>query len=205
MRAYKLGKSPQVPLCEVYALHTVGEPRQGLARFLNGFGRHLGKAAMIKTVDDAHLTVVESRTTHALFWDMGYKPGQARDCRNRLEQYLGSTVSCGPMPVNVDAKQPLIWMAGRATLALRVVMNEQLAQEREEAVEFLTAEFGKMPPKELPFIPHITIGSIDRPVTGLERSRPITLLPPGLQIPETIMLNGLKVYPEEFRAEARVS
>lgn len=207
MRTYRRTSEPlrsPSALREVYVARTVREPQRGFERFLNSFGRRLGAMAMVNihTIGSTHLTFLESRGVSGQFDYLGYGPHDIRAFKGELEQHLKRALPDQRARVEVDSEEPLKWMAGGA-LALNIVEDELLTQERDKIEEFLTDHFGEMPGL-WPFSPHITIGRLTEDVPLQERDDPMSLVPNGLRIPETIVLNGLETYLGRFQPDTKV-
>jgi hypothetical protein len=190
------------PLRDVYVARTVQESEKRFERFLNRFGRHLGVTAMIHTVGSTHLSFLESRGVKGHFISRGYTPADIRTFKCDLEQHLKDNLPSRRTIVGVDEKRPLKWMAGRATLALNIVEDEHLTQERGEIEGFLTDHFGRLPELRA-FEPHITLGRIIRGLTAAERRDPMELIPDTMDMPYTVALNGLETYLGRIHGEPR--
>jgi hypothetical protein len=197
------GERPRSGLRDVYVARTVQEPQKGFERFLNRFARHLGAGAMINTIGSTHLTFLESSGVMGHFRSRGYTPSDVRAFKCDLEHHLKDTLPSQHAIVEVNNEVPFKWMAGRATLALNVVEDEHLTQERDKIEGFLRDHFGVLPHLRT-FDPHITLGRLTRRPTATERSDPLELLPDDLRVPAGVALNGLETYLGRIHAGSRI-
>lgn len=179
----------------MYVARVVEQRQPPFNTFLSQVRRCLGHAATIKTIDSTHVTLLDSSPARHGFNRLGYTPSDVRQFSNELQQYLDNELQPGDRDVSIDPEQTFVWMGRQCCkLALRLVQDEVLDQERQLIKEFLAAHFSR-PPKLLPFEPHITIGQVNHNLISKAAQRnPDALLPSDILIPEQVTLNGLVVY-----------
>jgi hypothetical protein len=191
-RPRRSGGQKKGPLREVYVARTVQEPQPKVERFLNQFGRHLGRKALIKTVGSTHLTFLETYGLGAAFRSEGYTPTDIRQFRNELDEHLKDNLPERRPLVQVDPEKPLRWMGNKA-LALNIVHDEGLSTEREAIEDFLKQRFGELP-KLRPFEAHITVGRFFCRILPEEQGDPTLFVPGHIHVPSEVAMNGLETY-----------
>jgi len=188
------GETSRHAVRDVYVARTVKNPQDKLERFQAGLSRHLGRRAVVFSMEDAlHLTYLESYGIKSRLLSLSYDLAGVRSFKTELQTYLSETLPrTGKMPIQIDSDEPLKWIT-TSKLAFNIVPDETLLAERDEIEEFLVNKFGE-PPSLRPFTPHITILEMRSRVREQERKDPVTMLPRGLYMPQSIAMNGLEVY-----------
>jgi hypothetical protein len=190
-------------LRDIYVARTVETAQPRFSNFLDLAGRQLGRIGMMNAPGSTHLTFIESApSVKRQFRQQAYTARDVRSFSGELQQHLDSSYlePDQTIEVFVDTERPLEWRGKHNDkLALSILLDDRLREEREHAVGFFATKFGTIPELK-PFDPHITIGSVDRSSISPEaRSNPGLLVAEGLTMPTRIVLNGLMVYLDNIR------
>jgi hypothetical protein len=192
-------------LRDIYVARTVKEPQDRVDRFLNRLGRHLGHMATIKTIGSTHITFLESYGVKSKFRNFGYSPTDVRTFRVALQQHLDNKLPGGDIEVRVDPDRPLGWKGGRNNkLVINLLNEDRLEAERDEIEKFLIERFGTVPILQK-FDPHVTLGRVNsRIIDPATRLDPEVLLPPGVNVPDQFVLNGLTAYLDRIQPDSAI-
>lgn len=196
----------------VYAARTTETPQPKFEYFLRRFGKSLAAAATVRDIASTHITLLESLGVKDQFYSFGFDPQDVKSFSRRMQQRIDkSGHNKSPMKVKTDPEEPLRWVGcigldsepiqtsdGQYLrphkLAVGLVLDDRLQDQRGIIEEGLTEEFGELPEMRR-FSPHITIGNIHWPWREQYcQQEAVDLLPKNLAVPKTIALNGLAVY-----------
>lgn len=193
-------KGANRPPRRVYVARTLVEPQAEVNDFLNAVARHvvrrIGGKALVSTIGALHITLLESAGTTPAFRLRGFSPQDVHRFSAELQQYLGNIEGTrNGITVQVDPDRPLRWFGWQANqLALNVLPNTALRQEREHIETFLRERFGVVP--ELRVLDeHVVFGAFNaNAISREDRRDPVALLPEGVIVPDQLALNGLMVF-----------
>lgn len=197
----------------VYAARTVEAPQPRFDFFLNRLAKNLGIVATVRTAASTHVTLLESCGVKDLFYDLDFTARDVRQFSRRMQKRIDRAGHYrSPMRARVNPDEPLRWVGYpppgaeqsistnvgpgylASTLALGLVLDERLKDQRGIIEGGLVEEFGELPPIR-DFSPHISIASIRKPWRDqFCQQEASDLLPRSLSLPRSIALNGLAVY-----------
>lgn len=183
------------PLKAIHVDRTVELPQHNFESLLTTMGKRLDRPVKIWVASSTHLTFLESRGVYLAMRRLQKGPKEMQSfsygLSNKIDDYRIKGIK-----VAVDTNKPLAVIGNNHDkLAINIVKDEQLQAERLRIEDIAKSEFGENLPPLKGFAPHITIGRMV--VAG---SLPIELkMPPdelfaNFAIPETIALNGMRVY-----------
>ncbi len=184
----------------VYVARTLVTPQPEASTFLDEAARNIvkriGEKTLVNTIGALHITLLESAGTTPAFRHKRFTPQDVHRFSAELQQYLSDIEGTSDsIVVEIDPSKPLRWFGWSSNqLALNVMPNDRLRQEREHIEAFLRERFGSLP--ELRTLDeHIVFAA---PKAGAVRGEilrnPLGLLPEGIVIPDRLALNGLMVF-----------
>lgn len=186
------------PLGAVFVARTLELPQENFEAFLRDTGSDLQGIATLRSITSTHLSLFEvsgiRRAMKVSHTEPREVAGFSYDLSNKLDVYRAR-----PIEVAVDQDKPLkIFGKRNDKLALNLIDDEGLVEERQRIEAILRDRFEteeRELPEPMPFDPHVTIGHISLKGLSVEaREKTYEMLSPGTVIPETIALNGLRVF-----------
>lgn len=183
------------PLKAIHVDRTVELPQPNFEAMLSNFGRSLDRPVKIWVAGSTHLTFLESSGVVLAMRKLRKGPREMQNfsygLSNKIDDYRVSGIK-----VSVDPARPLAVIGkNQDKLALNLVKDEQLHSERQRIEQIAKNEFGEDLPPLKSFKPHITIG---RMAVGGTLPQELRIPPEDLfndfGIPQTIALNGMRVY-----------
>lgn len=193
------------PLRDVYVARTVNTPQPKMQDFLDRVAKTAGRIAEIRTVGSTHITFLETAGVKEQFRQEGFTSADVRAFKGDLELHLrdaGGDETASERRVRIDRTEPLKWRGYRdSKLALNIIPDDAMLEEREHIEGFLEERFGCVPHMKS-FDPHITIGRVNPTALTIEQRRdPLKYISRDVCFPETVALNGLMVYLDRIPTE----
>lgn len=183
------------PRMAVSIARTVEFPQPDFEDLLHVAGRELGRLVKVREITNTRITFLQSGgVDRAMKRARNYDNKKLRSFVHGLGSKLDEHRHYN-LEVQVDEHRPLIFIGrNRDKLALNIVPDDRLMEERENIEDALREEFGEVP-KMRPFNPHITIGEATKLIDESQKKDPCELfVEEGLVIPDFVVLNGLNAY-----------
>lgn len=186
------------PFRTVFVARTLELPQDNFESFLRDTGADLQGIATLRSITSTHLSLFEvsgiRRAMQASHTEPREVAGFSYELSSKLDEYRAR-----PIEVEVDRDRPLkIFGKRNDKLALNLIDDEGLVEERQR-IETILRERFEIPdsefPEPMPFDPHVTIGHISLRGLSLDaREKTHEMLSPTTVIPESVALNGLRVF-----------